>query len=147
MTLISARFDNHWQVVYIYPRKRKTNTIWYHLYVESKIRDRWTYPQNRERLTGIENRLVVTTREGEGSRMDWEFGVSRCKLLHLEWISKDILLYSAGNHTWSPGVDRDVKEYLKRMYICIWLSHFAQRQKLAQHCKSTTLYFNKKKWN
>ena len=24
---------------------------------------------------------------GRGSRMDWEFGVSRCKLLYLEWIS------------------------------------------------------------
>ena len=23
------------------------------------------------------------------SGMDWEFGVSRCKLLHLEWISGD----------------------------------------------------------
>ena len=28
-----------------------------------------------------------------GSRMDWEFGVSKCKLLHLEWISNGILLY------------------------------------------------------
>ena len=25
--------------------------------------------------------------EGKGSEMDWEFGVSRCKLLHLEWIN------------------------------------------------------------
>ena len=28
-------------------RKRKTNTIWYHLYVESKIWHKWTYLQNR----------------------------------------------------------------------------------------------------
>ena len=34
---------------------------------------------------------------GGGSGMDWEFGVSRCKLLHLEWISNEILLYSTGN--------------------------------------------------
>ena len=33
-----------------------------------------------------------------GSGMDWEFGVSRCKLLHLEWISNEILLYSTGNY-------------------------------------------------
>ena len=26
--------------------------------------------------------------EWGGSGMDWEFGVSRCKLLHLEWINK-----------------------------------------------------------
>ena len=33
---------------------------------------------------------------GESGR-DWEFGVSRCKVLHLEWISNEILLYSTGN--------------------------------------------------
>ena len=27
-----------------------------------------------------------------GSRMGWEFGVRRCKLLHLEWISNEVLL-------------------------------------------------------
>ena len=33
---------------------------------------------------------------GRGGRsgMDWEFGVNRHKLLHLEWISNEILLYS-----------------------------------------------------
>ena len=35
--------------------------------------------------------------EEGGSGMDWGFGVSRCKLLHLEWISNDGLLYSIGN--------------------------------------------------
>ena len=28
--------------------------------------------------------------------MDGEFGVNRCKLLHLEWISNEVLLYSTG---------------------------------------------------
>ena len=36
--------------------------------------------------------------EGEGSGMAWEFGVNRCKLLHLEWISNEILLYSKWNY-------------------------------------------------
>ena len=36
-------------------------------------------------------------REGGGIGMDWEFGVSRYKLLHLEWINK-VLLYSTGNY-------------------------------------------------
>ena len=35
--------------------------------------------------------------EWEGSGIDWESGVSRRKLLHLEWISNVILLYSTGN--------------------------------------------------
>ena len=29
---------------------------------------------------------------GGRSGVDWEFGVSRCKLLHLEWISNEILM-------------------------------------------------------
>ena len=29
---------------------------------------------------------------GGGSGVDWEFGVSRCKLMHLEWISNEMLL-------------------------------------------------------
>ena len=35
---------------------------------------------------------------GEGSGMDWELGVNRCKLLPWEWISNEILLYSTGNY-------------------------------------------------
>ena len=34
--------------------------------------------------TDMENRLVVAKGGAEGSGMDWEFGVSRGKLLHLE---------------------------------------------------------------
>ena len=33
-----------------------------------------------------------------GSGTDQEFGFSRCKLLHLEWISNEILLYSTENY-------------------------------------------------
>ena len=35
---------------------------------------------------------------GGKSGMDWEFGVSRCKLQHLKWISNEVLLYSTGNY-------------------------------------------------
>ena len=33
-----------------------------------------------------------------GEWMDWKFGVSRCKLLHLGWVSNEVLLYSPGNY-------------------------------------------------
>ena len=66
-----------------------------------------TYLQNRNRLTDIENRLVVAKGEEGGSGMDWEFAVSRCKLLHLEWISNEVLLYSTGNYTQFLGIDHD----------------------------------------
>lgn len=37
-------------------------------------------------------------REGERGERDWEFGISRCKLLYIEWINNNVLLYSTGNH-------------------------------------------------
>ena len=33
-----------------------------------------------------------------GSGKDGEFGVNRCKLLHWEWISNEVLLYSTRNY-------------------------------------------------
>ena len=38
----------------------KTNITWYHLYIESKKWYKWTYLQNKNRLTDIENKLMVT---------------------------------------------------------------------------------------
>ena len=53
---------------------------------------------NTETDSDMENRLVVDKGEGGGRGMDWEFGVGRCKLLHLEWINNKVLLYSTGNY-------------------------------------------------
>ena len=36
--------------------------------------------------------------EEGGSRMDWEFEVNRCKLLHLEGISNEVLMFCIGNY-------------------------------------------------
>ena len=49
-----------------------------------------------KKLIDLENRLMVA--KGGGWGMDWESGVNRCKLLHLAWISNEILLYSTGNY-------------------------------------------------
>ena len=42
--------------------------------------------------------------------MDWEFGVSRCKLIHAEWRNDKVLLYSVGNRILYPVVNQDGKE-------------------------------------
>ena len=42
---------------------------------------------------------------GGGNGMDGEFGVSRCKLLHLEWISNETLLYCISNYIQSLGIE------------------------------------------
>ena len=75
--------------------------------------------------------------------MDLEFGVGRCKLLHLEWINTKVLLYSTGNCIQYPVINHNGKEYLKRMYICVQLSHFAVQQRLTQRCKSTIFQLKK----
>ena len=43
----------------------------------------------------------------EGSEMDGEFGINRCKLLHLKWISNEMLLYSTGNYSQSLVIEQD----------------------------------------
>ena len=95
------------------------NTIWYHLHVESKIWPKWTYPWNRNIQTQRTDLWLPRGREG-GRVMDWEFEVSRCKLLHLEWINNKVLLYSTGNYIQSPGINHNGKEYKKKnVYMCI----------------------------
>ena len=49
--------------------------------------------------------------------MDWEFGVSRYKLLHLEQINNKVFLYSMGNYIRSPGIDHDGK-LRKKKSLC-----------------------------
>ena len=56
-------------------RKRKTNIIWYHLHVESKIWHKWTYSRNRNRLTDIENWLVVAKCRGVGEGWTGSLGL------------------------------------------------------------------------
>ena len=48
-------------------------------------------------IKDMESRLVFAREEGEKSEMDREFGVDRCKLVHLEHISNGAVLYSTGN--------------------------------------------------
>ena len=52
--------------------------------------------------------------------MEWEFGVSRCKLLYIEWINTKVLLCSTGNYIQSPVINYNGKEYFKKnVYMCI----------------------------
>ena len=46
--------------------QKETNTIRYHLYVESSVRHKRTCLQKRNKLMDVENRPVVAKEEGEG---------------------------------------------------------------------------------
>ena len=85
----------------------------------------------------IESRLVVAKGRSR-ERVDWEFGVSRCKLF-CKWINIKILLYSTGNYIQYPTINHHGKEYKKIMHVYVSLNHFAVQQELTQHCTSTML--------
>ena len=74
--------------------------------------------KTRNRLTDVENRLVVAKEEYGGGGKDWEFGISGCKLLHIGWISNKVLLYSTGNNIQYPVINHNGKEYEKE---CIYM--------------------------
>ena len=57
--------------------------------------------------------------QGGGSGMDGQFVVFGCKLLQVEWMGNEALLYTTGN--------------------CVGLGHFVVQQKLKKHCKSTII--------
>ena len=69
----------------------------------------------------IENRLVVAKGKGVGGRMEWEVGVSRCKLLYIGWINNKVLLYSTKKYIQYPMINHNGKEYFKKEYIYIYI--------------------------
>ena len=89
----------------------KTNTIWYCLYVESKIWHKWIYLLNRH----TENRLVVAKGGGSGGGKDWVLGITRYKLVYIGWINK-LLLYSTGNYIKYPVIN-DKGKKSEKLYI------------------------------
>ena len=52
----------------------------------------WTYLQNRNRLTDIENKLMVTKWERSGGGINWEFGIDIDTLLYLKQVTRASLV-------------------------------------------------------
>ena len=65
---------------------------------------------------------MVAKEEGGRGGMDRELGISRCKLLHIEWINNKVLLYSTGNYIQHTVINHNGKEYEKEY---IEVNHFA----------------------
>ena len=75
-------------------------------------------PVKHTQTTNIEIRLVVAKGAEVGGGTEWEVGVSRCKLLCVEWINTKVLLCSTENYVHYPMINHNGKEYEKE-YICI----------------------------
>ena len=61
---------------------------------------------------------MVAKGEGVGGGMQWEVGVSRCKLIYMEWIDK-VLMYSTESYIQYPMINQNGKEYFLKEYIYI----------------------------
>ena len=68
--------------------------------------------------------MVAKGEEGREG-IDWEFEVSQCKLLYIDWINNKVLLYSTGNYSQYLVKTYNGKESEKE------LNHFAVHLKLA----------------
>ena len=73
-----------------------------------------------ERKQTHRHRKQICGCQGTGGGMDWEFGISRCKLLYIEWINNKVLLYSTGNYIQYPLINPNGKEYEKE---CIYVNN------------------------
>ena len=52
--------------------------------------------------------------EGLGAGMEWEVGISRKKLLYIEWINNQALLYSTTNYIQYPMRNHNGKRIFKK---------------------------------
>ena len=55
-----------------------------------------------------------------GTGLDWEFGISRWKLVYIEWINNKVLLCSIVNYIQYPVINHNGKEHKNDciIYIC-----------------------------
>ena len=63
-----------------------------------------------------------------GGGKDWEFEISRYKLLFVEWINIKVLLYRTGNYIQYPIINHNSKEYEKgciNIYLYIFIHPFS----------------------
>ena len=67
--------------------------------------------------------MVAKGKRGWGG-LDWEFGVSRCQLLHIEWINSKALLRSTGNYVQYPGVSSNGTENEKEYIVCVYIDSY-----------------------
>ena len=81
----------------------------------------WNLQYDTNKLTyQVETDSQTQWLQGRSRGMDWEFGISRSKLLHIERINQKALLYNLGNYIQQPVISHNGKEYEKE-YVCIYI--------------------------
>ena len=62
---------------------------------------------------------MVAKAEWGGKGMEWEFGISRCKLVYIEWINSKVRLYSTENYIQYLVINHNEKDIKQNVYIYI----------------------------
>ena len=68
--------------------------------------------KQKQNKQDIEIRFVVAKGKMVGGGMEREIGVSRYKLLYVEWINNKVLLYSTENYIQYPMINHNGKDYM-----------------------------------
>ena len=111
-------------------KRRKTNTIWYHLYLESNIRT--NEPFHIKENHGLGEETCGCRGGGERSGMDWEFGLTDadyCLWNGLAIRSCCVALKTMSSHLWWSLIIWE-----KKMYTCMCNSvNMLYSRKLTEH--------------
>ena len=98
-----------WFFLVIFPGVRLLDLAQMNLSIKQKQTHR-----HREEACGCQGGF----RGGRG--MDWDFGIGRCEVLHLEWINNKVLIYSTGNYIQYPVTNYNGKEY--KQNVCMYIT-------------------------
>lgn len=72
----------------------------------------------KQKQTQRQSRRGVAKRGGIRRGTEWESGVSRCKLVHIEWINDKVLLLLQGSCIQHLVINHNGKELRKKVSIC-----------------------------
>ena len=76
--------------------------------------------------TWMQLEIIILTekRETVEGGIEWEAGVSRCKLLYTKWMNSKVPLYSTANYIQYPMINNNGKDIKKRMciYVYNWIA-------------------------
>ena len=100
-----------WRNIICHPLYQKSKKKWY----------KWTYLQNKNRLTDFEKKLMVARREGWREGIVRELEINMHTLLYWIWITNKVLLYSTLlNVIWQSRWKGNLREN-GCMYTSAWV--------------------------
>lgn len=83
------------------------------------------YPQHYTQSHQLETQATCLLKRRKRRGTDWEFGISRCQLLHIRWMNSRVLLKSTGSYIQCPVISHNGKEREKEC-VCKYIPRYVQ---------------------